>query len=239
MHMYDLRIKRHELKYGISNSGYHHLYRKLSHILQPDSHSVPGNGYFVRSLYFDSHDDECLCQKQSGNIFRQKYRMRIYDTKTDTVKFEIKNKANNQIYKETASISKDTALQVIDGNYQVLLKYHNPILNKIYKKFTVKHYSPRVIVDYLRDAFVFPFFNVRITFDKNLHSNNTDFDIFSENLHMMPVILEGTHILEVKFEDVLPEHIKLGLQIDNAERMAISKYTLGRRFFKLEQWEDN
>jgi len=235
----NLQVKRNELKYYISNIQYHALVNKLEHILKPDAHSKPREGYFIRSLYFDSHDDECLFDKQSGFMFRQKYRMRIYDTKTQWVKFEIKNKSNNQIFKESATISKESAYKIIDGDYGELLTYNNPILNKIYKKFIEKIYTPKVIIDYTRDAFMFDFFNLRITFDKNMHSNNTDFDIFSDNLHTLPVILEQKQIIEIKYETVLPEFIHRTLQIDAAERMAISKYTLGRRFFKLEQWEDN
>ena len=237
--MSNLQIKRHELKYYISNIEYLALVNRLEHILKPDRYSIPKVGYFIRSLYFDSYDDECLYDKQSGNMFRAKYRMRIYDTKTDVVKFEIKNKANNQIFKETAIITKESAIKIINGNYSELLKYNNPILNKIYIKFTNKQYRPKVIIDYMRDAFVFDFFNLRITFDKNLHSNSTDFDIFSNNLHTIPVILEGKQIMEIKYENILPEYIQRTMQLDACERMAISKYALGRRFFKLEQWEDN
>ncbi len=237
--MNNLQVKRNELKYYISNIEYHALVNRLKHVLKPDGYSTPGKGYFIRSLYFDSFDNECLFEKQSGDQFRSKYRMRIYDTKSETVKFEIKNKANNQIFKETATISKDSAYKIIEGQYGELLTYNNPILNKIYKKFTEKQYTPKVIIDYTRDAFMFDFFNVRITFDKNLHSNNTDFDLFSDNLHTIPVILEGKQILEIKYDTVLPEFIHRSLQIDAAERLAISKYTLGRRFFKLEKWEDN
>lgn len=237
--MSNLNIKRNELKYYISNLEYQILSNKLTQVLKPDSYSEPGQGYFIRSLYFDSFDDECLYEKQSGIMFRQKYRMRIYDTDSDIVKFEIKNKWNNQIFKETATISKESAYRVIDRDYGELLKYDNPILNKIYSVFTAKQYEPKVIIDYTRDAFMFDFFNLRITFDKDLHSNNTDFDLFSENLHTIPVILEGKQIMEIKYEHVLPEYIHRALQIDAIERMAISKYTLGRRFFKLEKWEDN
>lgn len=237
--MDNLQVKRNELKYYISNIEYHALSRKLAHVLKPDGYSIPGKGYFIRSLYFDSFDDECLYEKQSGDMIRQKYRMRIYDTNSKIVKFEIKNKRNNQIFKETATISKDSAYKIIDGHYAELLRYDNPILNKIYKKFTEKQYVPKVIIDYERDAYMFDFFNLRITFDKNLHSNNTDFDLFSDNLHTIPVILEGKQILEIKYDQVLPEYIRRTLQIDAVERMAISKYTLGRRFFKIEQWEDN
>ena len=237
--MADLHVQRNELKYYISNIGYHELLSRLVHVLKPDEHSISGKGYFIRSLYFDSHENECLFEKQSGTMFRQKYRMRIYDTKSDFAKFEIKNKWNNQIYKETATISKESAYRIIDRDYGELLKYDNPILNKIYRKFSENHYEPKVVVDYTRDAFMFDFFNLRITFDKDLHSNNTDFDLFSDNLHAIPVILEGKQILEIKYEHVLPEYIHRSLQLDAFERMAISKYTLGRRFFKFEKWEDN
>ncbi len=215
------------------------MVNKLVHVLKSDGYSKPREGYFIRSLYFDSFDDECLYEKQSGDMFRAKYRMRIYDTATKSVKFEIKNKANNQIFKETATISKESAYKIIDGDYAELLTYNNPILNKIFKKFTEKQYRPKVIIDYTRDAFMFDFFNLRITFDKDLHSCNTDFDIFSDNLHTIPVILEGKQIMEIKYETALPEYIHRTLQLDACERMAISKYTLGRRFFKIEKWEDN
>lgn len=237
--MSNLSVKRNELKYYISNLEYQVMVKKLVHVLKADGFSTPGKGYFIRSLYFDSFDDECLYEKQSGDMFRAKYRMRIYDTKSESVKFEIKNKANNQIFKETATITKESAYKIIDGDYGELLTYNNPILNKIFKKFTEKQYKPKVIIDYTRDAFMFDFFNLRITFDKDLHSCNTDFDIFSDNLHTIPVILEGKQIMEIKYETVLPEYIHRTLQLDACERMAISKYTLGRRFFKIEQWEDN
>jgi len=236
--MQNLQVKRNELKYFISNLEYEVLKRKLSHILKRDIHSKDG-GYFIRSLYFDSYDDECLFQKQSGNYMRAKYRMRIYSLDTDIVKFEIKHKLNNQIYKESATISKKSAIEIIDGNYDELLKYHNPILNKIYIKFKERYYKPKVIVDYHRDAFVYDFFNIRITFDLNLHSCNSDFDIFSNNLHTIPVVLEGMQILEIKYENFLPQHIKMLLQGTITQRLAISKYTLSRRYFKQYNWEDN
>ncbi len=237
--MNNIEVKRHELKYLISNTAYHELVNKLEHILKPDAYSIPRQGYFIRNLYFDSHDDECLYAKQSGIMHRQKYRMRIYDLNSNIVKFEIKSKHNNQIFKESATISKESALRIIDGDFNELLTYENPILNKIYKRFTGRMYRPKVIIDYTRDAFVYDFFNTRITIDKDLHSNNSDYDLFSDNLHTIPVILEGKQILEIKYEHVLPEYIHRTIQIDSAERFAISKYVLGRRFFKIEKWEDN
>lgn len=235
----NLNVRRSELKYYISKNEYVALVNRLKFLLDPDKHSIPGIGYYVRSLYFDSYDDKCLYEKQSGTMCRRKFRLRIYDTESQTVKFEIKNKWNNQIFKESATISKDSAEKIIAGEYEELLEYKNPILNKAYIEFTQYHYRPTVVIDYDRDAFTLDFFNLRVTIDKDLRSNNTDFDIFSSNIHTVPVILEGKQILELKYNECLPDYVRGIIQPIAFERCAISKYTLGRRFFKTQKWEDN
>ncbi len=233
-------INRTELKYYISNLEYYTLRNRLKVILNQDPHNPKGGGgYFIRSLYFDSYSDEALFEKQSGVLKRAKYRMRIYNTDTNIVKFEIKNRENNQVFKETATITKESAIKIIDGDYKELLNYNNPILNRIYIKFTQNLYRPKVIVDYYREAYIYDFFNIRITFDLNLSSNSINFDIFSNYLHTTPTILEQKQILEIKYDKILPDYIRDILQIDSFERMAISKYALSRRFFKINKWEDN
>lgn len=236
--MHNFEVKRTELKYYINYREYHALVNRLKYTLKADVHSIPHKGYFIRSLYFDSYDDECLFEKQSGVIFRKKYRLRIYDFNTQKVKFEIKNKLNNQIYKETTSIPREIVPELVSGNYNVLLKYNNPMLNKIYSTFIKKLYKPKVIVDYYRDAYIFDFFNLRITIDKDLRTSNSNLSIFSNKSHPFPVILENKIILEIKYDHYLPDFIKNILQLDSFERMAISKYALSRKFFKINKWED-
>jgi len=235
----NIKVKRSELKYFINHLNYLDLETRLRHVLIPDSHSSALSGYRVRSLYFDSIDDKCLADKQSGQLYRQKYRIRIYHKDSATAKFEIKHKLNNQIYKETATISRASAMEIIDGNYQELLKYNNPILERIYVEFVSKHYKPKVVVDYLRDAFIYDLFNIRITIDKDVRCSNHNFDIFSDDLHLIPIFETKRHILEVKFDQILPDFILNLIQISRFERMAISKYTLSRRLQKFKQWEDN
>jgi len=234
-----LNVTRSELKYYISNTDYIALVNRLKFVLRPDKHSTPGLGYYIRSLYFDSYDDKCLHEKQSGTMYRRKFRLRIYDRNTNVVKFEIKNKSNNQIFKESALISRDSAEKIIEGDYEELLTYKNPILNKAYMEFVQYYYKPRVVIDYDRDAFMSDFFNLRVTIDKNLRSNNTNFDIFSPHIHTVPVILEGKQILEIKYNECLPDYIKGVIRPMPVERFAISKYTLGRRYSKRNKWEDN
>lgn len=227
--MTNLEVKRFELKYLIHRFEYHALVERLKYALNADKHSTPHHGYFVRSLYFDSHRNECYYDKLAGIKTREKYRLRIYHPDSPQVKFEIKNKWNNQVFKETASIDRETAGKVIRGDYHALLPYNNPVLNKIYIVFTQKGYRPRVIVDYHRDAFVYFHFNTRITIDKHLRSTTTDFDIFSRDLHTVPVILEAKDILEIKYDSLLPDFIRGLIQPAAVERMALSKYSLSRR----------
>lgn len=236
--MWNLNVERYELKYFINHVENHSLVNRLKHALRADPHSVPHRGYSIRSLYFDSFDDECLHEKLAGIQFRKKYRLRSYDPDAETVKFEIKNKANNQIFKETASIGRESACEIIAGNYEEMLKYNNPVLNKIYIAFKTRMFKPKVMVEYERDAFIFHHFNLRITIDNNLRSNNTCFDLFSRDFHSLPVVLEGKDILEIKYNTVLPDFIRSMIQLDSSERSAISKYALSRRFLKTSYWED-
>ena len=130
-------------------------------------------------------------------------------------------------------------MEIINGNYQELLKYNNSILERIYVEFINKHYKPRVVVDYLRDAYIYDMFNIRITIDKDVRSCSNSFNIFSDDLHLIPIFEKKKHILEVKFDQILPDYILNLIQVSRFERMAISKYTLSRRLQKFKQWEDN
>jgi len=213
---------------------------QLSELMEMDSYCVNRQGYRVRSLYFDSLDDECLYQKQSGNLLRKKIRLRTYgDDANNTVKFEIKRKYGQIVKKDSVTISKEDAKEICLGNYAILLGKNNPVLNEIYTTFVTKLYKPKVIVEYMRVAFVSPVSNIRVTFDQDLHSNINHLDLFSPVRDMMPVVIEGKQILEIKYNEFFPNHLRKLLSVFASERMAISKYTLARRFHKVHKWEDN
>lgn len=235
-----MEFKRYEFKYYLNQIQSDSASSQLSRLMDLDRNCVNQDGYRVRSLYFDSIDDECLYQKQSGNLLRKKIRMRTYgEDGIDTVRFEIKRKYGQIVKKDSAIISKEEAKEICDGNYTVLLVKDNPVLNEIYTTFVTKLYKPKVIVEYKRVAFVLPFSNIRVTFDNDLRSNINHLDLFSSVTDIMPVIIEGKQILEIKYDKFFPGHIKNVLSSINTERMAISKYTLARRFHKVQKWEDN
>ena len=233
-----MRFKRHELKYYLNNTQLEGLIHKLSFLLPLDRHSKTNRSYKVRSLYFDSIDDECLYEKQSGILQRKKVRLRTYDDRS-MAKFEIKRKNGQLVRKDSVTVDIEDAKQICAGNYGLLLKYEDPILNEIYTIFSMSTYKPKVIVEYDRVAFVMPVSNVRITFDLNLRSNINNLNLFSNVEGLMPVILEGKQVMEVKFDEFVPEYLRKILATVSSERMAISKYTLARRFHKIHKWEDN
>jgi SPX domain protein involved in polyphosphate accumulation len=235
-----MQSKRFELKFYINDLQSDNSLNQLKSLLDYDSFCKNQQGYRVRSLYFDSHDDECLYEKQSGNLLRKKIRLRTYGNEgNQPVKFEIKRKHGQIVKKDVAIITKEEAQQVCLGNYTVLLNKNNPVLDEIYATFVTKLYKPKVIVEYNRVAFVLPVSNIRVTFDQNLRSNINHLNLFSKVNDMMPVILEGKQILEIKYNEFFPGYLKKVLSSINSERMAISKYTLARRFHKVQKWEDN
>jgi len=235
-----IQSKRYELKFYLNEIQSDRSLHQLNSLMDVDAYCKNQQGYRVRSLYFDSHDDECLYEKQSGNLLRKKIRLRTYgDGANESVKFEIKRKQGQIVKKDVAIISKEEAEQVCLGNYTVLLGKNNPVLNEIYTTFVTKLYKPKVIVEYNRVAYVLPVSNIRVTFDQGLRSNINHLDLFSSVKDMMPVILEGKQILEIKYDNFFPGYLKNVLSSINSERMAISKYTLARRFHKVRKWEDN
>jgi len=235
-----VNFKRHEIKYYISAMQAEVLQKRLAAVMGFDTHSQGHKGYIVRSLYFDSIEDECLYQKQSGINRRKKVRLRTYGRDQDgIVKFEIKYKNGLLVNKYSARLEKEDAIDICGGDYSRLLDLDNPVFKEIYRTFQLKRYTPRVIVEYRRVAFTFPVSNIRVTVDKSLRSYLNHLDLFSSARASAPVILEGKQILEVKYDRFIPAHLKKVLSMARAERMAISKYTLARRFSKLHKWEDN
>lgn len=219
---------RYEEKYYIDLNAYYYLKNSLSNILDKDTHQIHQNGYFIRSLYFDNLFNKNFIEKINGFNERKKYRIRIYDLDSKKVNFEIKNKINGLIIKESASITGEEANNIIfNEDYDCLLRYKNKILNKIYLNFKKNYYRPVVVIDYIREAFIFFYNNVRITFDTELKKNEIDFNIFSNSMNMIPV-LKNKIIMEIKYNNSFPDWIKNTLKISSFEKCAISKYCLSR-----------
>jgi|TARA_B100001971_G_scaffold213463_1_gene246891 hypothetical protein len=225
----DIIVQRRELKYYISYQEYVILSNLFKKFLKIDKYTKQGqDGYFIRSLYFDTLDNKEFEEKMTGIKKRTKYRMRIYDIDDNKVKFETKRKSDDVIIKETAIIDRKDAIEIQNMNYEVMLKYNDKVLNNAYKQFKMTNYYPVVLVDYLRRAFVYDINNIRIVFDKFLKTSTLHLDIFSKTDFSTQKMKDGLVIMEIKYDKYIPKWLKRLIQIPAAERSAISKYCIGR-----------
>lgn len=222
---------RHELKYYITLGEYELLQRKLSLTMERDAFAKKNGGeYFIRSLYFDDRDDSAFREKLSGIDERDKFRIRIYDMRDDVIKLECKHKSNGYIKKQSIGLSRREYEKLMSGDRLFLLNRPEPFARRMYLEFAQRALKPAVIVDYTREAFVFPMEDVRVTFDKNVRTGLRSVDMFNAGIPTYPVIDDYGMVLEIKFNRFLPTYIRSLFQLEASQRSAISKYVLCRRF---------
>ena len=227
---------RHELKFFISEMQYQILSRQLDHVLWRDPNGDENNEYHIRSLYFDTVFNDAYFDKLDGVRDRNKYRIRIYNLSDRIIKLECKTKVGSLISKRSLSIPRDLADQLIAGDPEGLERTSRGLLSDMYREMTCGLLRPVVLVDYVREAYLHPAEEVRITFDKQLRTGLRSIDLFNPEVPTVPPFDNNEIILEVKYNRVMPPYIRdlLNTYCTSAQQSAISKYTWCRRFEGME-----
>ena len=227
---------RHELKFYINEMQYYLLSRALDRVLDRDPNGDENNEYHIRSLYFDTVFNDALYDKLDGVQNRDKYRIRIYNLSDRVIKMECKTKVGSLISKRSLTIPRDLCEQLMAGDPTGLETTRSGLLNDIYREMTVNLLRPVVIVDYVREAYLHPAEEVRITFDKQLRSGMYSKDLFDPHVPTISPLDNQEIILEIKYNRVMPPYIRdlINTYVGNAQQCAISKYTLCRKFEELE-----
>jgi hypothetical protein len=233
-----IEVFRHELKYLINRHDHIILSNKLKCLMGRDVYADESGNYHIRSLYFDDYNDTSLYEKQIGTFSRKKYRIRIYNLEDNVIKLEKKCRVGQYINKSTLNLSSDNVRQIKSNDFNFLRKIDNPLAREFYLDLIHKLYKPKVIVDYVREAFTLPFNNIRVTFDKYLSTGLESTNLFDKNLPLLKAIEEPLFILEVKYSNFFPDHLKSILQFNSDQKLAISKYAYCRKYTKSETWED-
>ena len=227
---------RHELKFFINPVEYEVLRRALDRVLWRDPNGDENNEYFIRSLYFDTWFNDALIDKLDGVKNRDKYRMRTYNFSDKMIRMECKTKVGSLISKRSIAIPRLLADQLIAGDPTGLERTRSGLLRDVFREMTMNGLHPVVIVDYVREAYIHPAEEVRITFDKQLHTGLISIDIFNPYVPTISPFDHDEMILEVKFNRVLPPYIRdlLCTHVHSAQNSAISKYVWCRRFENYE-----
>lgn len=217
---------RHELKHEIGYGDMLALRSRLSAVAKCDLHAVGGK-YFIRSLYFDTFSDNALREKIDGVNVREKFRIRYYNNDTSFIALEKKSKINGLCLKETARLSVWQAQSIVDGDCVWMANSDGKLICELYSKMKTRGLEPKTIVDYTREAFTFPAGNVRVTLDYDIRTGLGCTDFLNPDCVTVPAG-EKSIILEVKWDEFLPDIIKDAVQLPDCRSGAFSKYAVSR-----------
>lgn len=216
---------RYEKKYLINKIQIEILKNNLSAIMQNDQNIKDEYGYFIRSIYFDDYKNTNYFQVLDGYNERQKYRIRYYDYDTNYIFLEKKSKMNSLGIKKKGVLTKSRANKLINSTK---FKIDDELINELQYKMECNLYKPIIIIDYLRIAYVYPLNDIRITIDYNISCSNEIDKFFDKDINSIPILEKDKAILEVKYNDFLPNIIKYALNERSLEEISFSKYANGR-----------
>lgn len=220
---------RHELKFLVSDAELEIIRYRLKPLMRSDMHQKEG-AYTIRSLYFDDFYDSCMRENEDGIDNRRKYRIRIYDGSDEVIKLEKKMKCRGMTRKVSTEISKADCLTYMSGRPAQLRPDSSELSKELYAEMKMKGMHPVSIVEYERTAFVEKRGNVRITFDRNISACERVGDFLEKRLQAVPLLDKSRHVLEVKYDELLPEYLSRVLEMGTLQRTAFSKYYYARNY---------
>ena len=218
-----LDVMRSETKYLLSRFEAARLCDRLKLFLSPDTFNND-NDYTIRSLYFDTPENDDVFDKDLGAFYRHKLRLRIYDVSQERAKLEFKEKSGGVQRKRSVWVTRAMAKRLASGDFSVIGHRNDPFLDELYVLTQEKAYRPLIVVEYERRAFTYPLGDVRVTFDKNVRANRSNFDLFDPNMQFTSVFPDV--VMEVKYTGFLPEFIADLLSDHNPVRDSVSKFYL-------------
>lgn len=221
---------RHELKYQVTDAQIQMLKMRIHHLLPLDSHVVQTGSYVIRSLYFDDYDNRCMKENENGTDPREKFRIRIYNGSTEKITLECKRKERGKTYKTSCPLTVEQTKQLMAGKVLPNIAQQPPLLRKLTLQMMTRQLRPVVIVEYERIPYVYKNGNVRITLDTNIASSSAVESFLEPKVSGRPVLPVGQQLLEVKYDEYLPDFIYRSLMLQNLQQTAFSKYYICRKY---------
>lgn len=213
---------RHEWKHEISAEDIYTIRSRLNAVAYTDKNAVNGR-YKIRSLYFDDANDTALREKINGINRREKFRIRYYNGDTSFIRLEKKSKVNGLCSKVSETITADEVEALLNGNIDWMKNNNRLLVYELYIKMKSQGLKPRTIVDYTREPFTFPAGNVRVTIDYNIRTGTDCNDFLNPECITIPAG-KAPIILEVKWDEFIPDIIKTAVNLESRRSSAFSKY---------------
>ena len=220
-------VLRQEKKYAVNVLDGAALRGRLCPVMHGDAHNGP-QGYSIRSLYFDTPDDQDFNDKVDGLELRRKIRLRTYSPQSDFAMLEMKQKEGPYQRKRSLRLSREDAQRLCQGDYRPLQAYEDPFAAECYGLMHCRCYRPKAVVEYRRQAFVARENHIRITLDSQIAATESGWDLFDPGLSLYPVLDPFRMVLEVKYNGFLLSYLKDLLDLVGRPELSVSKYCLER-----------
>ncbi len=217
---------RHEIKFPITPADAVAIRTNLSAVAHMDEHARQEGYYRIRSLYFDDLNDTALWEKLDGVNKRRKFRIRYYNDDVSYLMLECKMKQDNACSKLQERMTVDEVRRVMEGDIQWMASSGRPLLIVLYVEMKMGGLRPRCVVEYKRVPFVYEAGNVRVTIDWNIRTGPPAQFLHPNGL-TLPVE-DNPMVLEVKWDEYLPEVIRRATALKSRKPTAFSKYAACR-----------
>lgn len=221
---------RHEFKYVSPEYILTYLEKRAGAVLQHDSHTGPQGYYAIRSIYFDDYYNTCYFENEDGTDPREKFRIRIYNASRDRISLELKQREKGKCHKLSVPLSQENCETIMAGKIPAVHDDDPYLLKKLIMQMQSQALKPVCIVAYERVPLIWKTGNVRVTFDRNIRSSADIQDFFNPALRCRPILGLNTNMIEVKFDELLPDFISEVLQTGRLQQTSFSKYYLCRRY---------
>ena len=178
----------------------------------PPFHGQNGR-YEIRSLYFDDPKDTALREKIDGVSRREKFRIRYYSGDASYICLEKKAKRDGLCGKRSVLLSAQEVRSLLEGDLDWMPGGGRPLIQELYWKMKSNGLRPKTIVDY--------------TLDYNIRTGLGSTDFLNPAAVTVPAG-DAPSILEVKWDEFLPDIIREAVQLPGRHTCAFSKYAACR-----------
>ena len=130
-----------------------------------------------------------------------------------------------------APITEAECRKLLKGDLIWMKDHPETLVQELYAKMRYQQLKPRVLVSYVREPYIYPPGNVRVTFDSNIRTTMFHQEFLTKEVFDISATnLPEDRFLEVKFDKYLPEIIQDLIQVNGLRQQAFSKYVACRTF---------
>lgn len=225
--VYSAEKYRHELKYIVDEAELRVVERKLQRLLTPDPYADANGEYVIRSVYFDDYMRSCFYCNEDGTDPREKFRIRSYDYSTKRIFLEKKRKRRTMTGKDSCPLDEETCRRMLAGDVLGDCLGRHPLLDEWIVARRTRLLRPVMLGEYVRKPYIYHLGNVRVTFDRHISASPQTGGLFEREISRVSVLPTGYHVLEVKYDDFLPDAVYQLIENGHMQQTTFSKFFLG------------